>query len=56
MTSAAEPPRPARRLFVVQIGEGAGCHGQVEHVLSGRRQPFASAGELLAALGLPPCT
>lgn len=47
-----EPVRPASRLFVVQLGEGVGCHGQVEHVLSGRRQAFATAGELLAALGL----
>lgn len=47
-----EPVRPASRLFVVQLAEGAACRGQVEHVLSGRRQPFATADELLAALGL----
>ena len=46
------PAAAAARLFVVQLGGGAGCRGQVEHVLSGRRQAFATADELLAALGL----
>ncbi|MBX3600081.1 MAG: hypothetical protein KF863_05625 [Rubrivivax sp.] len=45
-------PAAAARLYVVQLGAGAGCRGQVEHVLSGRRQAFATADELLAALGL----
>lgn len=31
---------------------GGGCQGQVEHVVSGRRQAFGSAAGLLQALGL----
>lgn len=54
--ATAAEARPASRLFVVQLGEGAGCRGRVEHVLSGRRQTFASSSELLAALGLTPRT
>jgi hypothetical protein len=51
------PSLPVDRIFVVKLGMQthglrSACHGEVEHVLSGRRQAFASAEELLRALGL----
>lgn len=50
---AAVPPRPTDRLFVVQLGsDRQRCQGQVEHVISGRRQTFAGLAELLQALDL----
>lgn len=52
--AAAKPDRPVDRLFVVQLGsDPQQCRGQVEHVISGRRQAFAGLAELMQALDLP---
>jgi len=57
---------PAHRVFVIKLHADAcpatgACSGRLEHVLTGRQQPFANPAELLAALDqfnldIPPST
>ncbi len=54
--ASARPALPAWKAFVVQFSRETAhvserCAGRVEHLSSGRREPFASHEELLAVLG-----
>jgi hypothetical protein len=54
--ASTRPALPAWKAFVVQFSHetrhvSEGCAGRVEHLSSGRREPFASREELLAVLG-----
>lgn len=49
----ASAPLPLERMFVLQLAgqpQGGALRGRIEHLLTGRRQDFGSAHELLAML------